>query len=231
MTTNQNPSDATKKAVVTLDGPSGTGKSSTARGVATRLGLRYLDTGAQFRALTLWMLEHSVNVDDPQEVAANAATPDLESGTNPQRPTIRLDGRDVSRAIRSQQVTDSVSAVAAVEEIRRRLLEMQRGIIASGGIVVEGRDIGSVVWPQAEVKLYLTADPGARARRRSREAGADLAMTEADLIRRDEHDSGRKAAPLVIPEGSIHLDTTEYSLFEVIDQVVGIVEDAVVSSR
>jgi cytidylate kinase len=229
MTSSQSSSDAIKKVVVTLDGPSGTGKSSTARGVAKRLGLRYLDTGAQFRALTLWMLEHGVDVNDPEQVSAKAADALLESGTNPQNATIRLDGRDVSRQIRSQQVTDSVSAVAAVASIRERLLQMQREIIASGGIVVDGRDIGSVVWPQAEVKLYLTADPSARARRRSREAGGDLAATEADLRRRDQYDSGRKTAPLVIPEGSLHLDTTEFTLSEVIDQVVAIVEEAVVA--
>src|SRR6476659_2229992 len=142
-----------------MDGPSGSGKSSTSRGVAARLGLRYLDTGAQFRAVTAWMLDHDVDVDDPAAVASYADKPVVESGTDPDAPTIAVDGTDVAERIRSQQVTDHVSAVASVPDVRRRLLDLQREIIGSGGIVVEGRDIGSVVAPDAAVKVYLTADP------------------------------------------------------------------------
>jgi cytidylate kinase len=218
--------------VVAMDGPSGSGKSSTARGVAIRLGLRYLDTGAQFRAITAWMLDHEVDLGDPDAVAARALDPRLESGTDPVAPTITLDGADVSARVRSQEVTDHVSAVASVPAVRQRLLDVQRSIIASaedsGGIVVEGRDIGSVVWPQATVKVYLTADPSARAARRTKEVGAGtVEATQADLLRRDTIDSGRAVAPAVVPEGAVHLDTTPYSLDEVIDQVVALV-DAVV---
>src|SRR4051794_10036605 len=153
-----------------MDGPSGSGKSSTARGVADRLGLRYLDTGAQFRAMTVWMLRHGVDVHDPEAVAAHAGEPQIVSGTDPLRPTITLGGEDVAEAIRSADTTDAVSPVATVPEVRRRLLDLQRATISAalgeGGIVVEGRDIGSVVWPEAPVKLYLTADPAARAARR-----------------------------------------------------------------
>ena len=218
--------------VVAMDGPSGSGKSSTARGVAIRLGLRYLDTGAQFRAITAWMLDHEVDLADPDAVAARALDPRLESGTDPVAPTITLDGADVSARVRSQEVTDHVSAVASVSAVRQRLLDVQRSIIAAaedgGGIVVEGRDIGSVVWPQATVKVYLTADPSARAARRTKEVGAGtVEATQADLLRRDTIDSGRAVAPAVVPEGAEHLDTTPYSLDEVIDQVVALV-DAVV---
>ena len=218
--------------VVAMDGPSGSGKSSTSRGVAMRLGLRYLDTGAQFRAMTAWMLDHGVDLGDPDAIAARALDPHLESGTDPAAPTITLDGLDVSARVRSQEVTDHVSAVASVPAIRQRLLEVQRAIIASadeaGGIVVEGRDIGSVVWPQAAVKVYLTADPSARAARRTAENGAGtVEATEADLLRRDTIDSGRAVAPAVVPEGAVHLDTTPYTLDEVVDQVVALV-DAVV---
>ncbi|MCW2827477.1 MAG: cytidylate kinase, partial [Marmoricola sp.] len=157
------------RVVVAMDGPSGSGKSSTARGVASRLRLRYLDTGAQFRAMTVWMLDHEVDVADPAAIAARAGEPAILSGTDPDDPTITVDGRDVAVAIRTQRVTDHVSAVAAVPEVRRRLLELQRSIIGTGGIVVEGRDIGSVVAPDAEVKLFLTADPAARAARRTAE--------------------------------------------------------------
>jgi cytidylate kinase len=218
--------------VVAMDGPSGSGKSSTSRGVATRLGLRYLDTGAQFRAITAWMLDHDVDVDDPESVAARTDEPRLESGTDPGRPTITLDGADVAARVRSQEVTDHVSAVASVPAVRARLLDLQRRIIAdaqvAGGIVVEGRDIGSVVWPQAEVKVYLTADPSARATRRTAEVGAGtVEATEADLLRRDAIDSGRTVAPAVAPDGAVHLDTTPYSLDEVVEQVVALVEGVV----
>ena len=217
--------------VVAMDGPSGSGKSSTSRGAAARLGLRYLDTGAQFRAMTVWMLGHGVDVHDPDAVAARADEPVIVSGTDPLDPTITLDGEDVAEAIRSTETTAAVSPVATVPAVRSRLLELQRATIAAaladGGIVVEGRDIGSVVWPEAAVKLYLTADPAARAARRAAENGStSVEATEADLLRRDAIDSGRTSAPLVVPEGAIHLDTTPYDLDEVIDLVVGLVERA-----
>ena len=217
--------------VVAMDGPSGSGKSSTARGVADRLGLRYLDTGAQFRAMAVWMLRHDVDVNDAEAVATRAADPVILSGTDPLEPTITLDGEDVASEVRSAEATAAVSPVATVPAVRQRLLELQREIISAalgeGGIVVEGRDIGSVVWPQAEVKLYLTADPAARAARRAAENGSgSLEATEADLLRRDAIDSGRASAPLVVPEGALHLDTTPWELDEVIDRVVAIVEDA-----
>lgn len=215
--------------VVAMDGPSGSGKSSTSRGVADRLGLRYLDTGAQFRAMTVWMLRHGIDVHDASAVAAHADEPVIVSGTDPLAPTITLDGEDVGGAIRSAETTTAVSPVATVPAVRQRLLELQRDTIsaalAEGGIVVEGRDIGSVVWPEAEVKLYLTADPAARAARRAAENGSSsVEATEADLRRRDAIDSGRSSAPLVVPEGAIHLDTTPWDLDEVIDRVVALIE-------
>jgi len=219
------PTTEVNSVVVAMDGPSGSGKSSTARGVATRLGLRYLDTGAQFRAVTAWMLGQGIDFEDASAIAARAGDPDVVSGTDPQNPTITVDGQDVAVAIRSQEVTDHVSAVASVPEVRERLLEIQRSIIGDGGIVVEGRDIGSVVAPDAEVKLYLTADPSARALRRTAEnAVGSVEATQADLLRRDAIDSGRKAAPLRMPDGAIHLDTTPFSLDEVIQQVVEIID-------
>lgn len=212
-----------------MDGPSGSGKSSTSRGVADRLGLRYLDTGAQFRAMTVWMLRHGVDVHDADAVARHASEPEIVSGTDPLEPTITLDGDDVAEAIRSAETTAAVSPVATVPAVRARLLDLQRATISAalgeGGIVVEGRDIGSVVWPDAEVKLYLTADPSARAARRAAENGtAAVETTQADLLRRDAIDSGRTTAPLVVPEGAIHLDTTPWTLEEVVDRVVAIVE-------
>jgi cytidylate kinase len=214
--------------VVAMDGPSGSGKSSTARGVARRLGLRYLDTGAMYRAVTWWMLQHGVDVDDAQAVAAAADKPALVSGTDPDAPTITVDGTDVAGPIRSPEVTGAVSAVSAVPEVRARLLRDQHEIIGEGGIVVEGRDIGTVVVPDAPVKVFLTADPEARAVRRSAElAGVDVSATQQDLLRRDRLDSGRATSPLAMAEGAHHIDTTPYTLDEVIDQVVALVEEAV----
>lgn len=215
------------RVVVAIDGTSGSGKSSTARGVARRLGLRYLDTGAMFRAVTYWMLQHGVDPRDADAVAAHADRPRLTSGTDPDRPTITVDGEDVSGPIRSAAVTAAVSPVSTVPAVRARLLAEQRRIIGDGGIVVEGRDIGSVVWPDAEVKVYLTAHAAARATRRTAEVGgADTAATEASLLKRDLIDSGRATAPLVCADGAVHLDTTHLTLGEVIDRVVALVDEA-----
>jgi CMP/dCMP kinase len=211
--------------VVAIDGPSGSGKSSTSRGVAARLGMRYLDTGAMYRAITWWMLEQGVPVGEPAAVAARCGEPVIVSGTDPLAPTITADGVDVSQAIRSPAVTAAVSAVSAVPEVRARLLVLQREAIDGGGIVVEGRDIGAVVAPDAEVKVYLTADAAARAARRAaEEGGTDLAATESSLLARDRFDSTRTASPLTMAAGAVHLDTTPYTLDEVVDLIVGLVE-------
>jgi CMP/dCMP kinase len=215
--------------VVAVDGTSGSGKSSTCRGVAQRLGLNYLDTGAQFRAMTWWMLREGVAVHDPEAVAARAGEPVIESGTDPATPTITVDGTDVAVEIRSEAVTVAVSPVSTVADVRARLLELQRSIIArelasGAGIVVEGRDIGSVVWPDAPVKVYLTADPAARASRRAaEEGGSDVATTQETLLARDRIDSGRTTAPLVMADGAVHIDTTAYTLEEVIELVSSLV--------
>jgi cytidylate kinase len=217
-----------KTVVVAVDGTSGSGKSSTSREVARRAGLRYLDTGAQFRAMTWWMLQHGVDVHDPTTVATRAGDPMVESGTDPTAPTITVDGHDVSGPIRSVEVTRAVSPVSAVPAVRSRLLELQRAIIDGGGIVVEGRDIGSVVWPEAEVKVYLSADAEARAQRRTAEMAepTSVAVTTADLLRRDRIDSGRAAAPLTLAPGAVHIDTTDQALEEVVDTVLALVDAA-----
>jgi len=222
--TSANPAAGT---VVAIDGPSGSGKSSTSRGVASRLGYRYLDTGAMFRAMTWWMLRHDVDVHDPAAVAARVAEPEILSGTDPLAPTITVDGTDVATAIRGEDVTGAVSPVSAVPEVRACLLQLQRSVIAAapGGIVVEGRDIGSVVAPDAPVKVFLTADPAARAARRAaEEGGSDVSATQESLLARDKIDSGRATAPLVMADGAVHIDTTPYTLDEVIGLVVALVE-------
>lgn len=214
--------------VIAVDGTSGSGKSSTSRGVADRLGLRYLDTGAMFRAMTWWLLREGVDVHDAAAVAAVADRPSIGSGTDPLAPSITVDGTDVSVEIRSDEVNAAVSPVSAVPAVRTRLLELQRDAIGAGGIVVEGRDIGSVVWPQAGVKVYLSADPDARAARRAaEEGGSDLATTQQSLLERDRIDSGRATAPLTMAEGAVHVDSTHLTLDEVIDRIVALAVQAV----
>jgi CMP/dCMP kinase len=223
--------------VVAIDGVSGSGKSSTSRGVATRLGLAYLDTGAMFRAMTWWLLRAGVDVHDAEAVAARCDEPELVSGTDPAAPTITVDGQDVGVEIRSAEVNAAVSPVSAVPEVRTRLLTLQRAVIADAtsgggaGIVVEGRDIGSVVAPDAQVKVYLTADPAARADRRAAEEGAGAAVdaaaveaVRASLLARDEIDSSRATAPLTMAEGAVHVDTTSSTLEEVVDRIAALAE-------
>jgi CMP/dCMP kinase len=217
--------------IVAIDGPSGSGKSSTSRGVATRLGLRYLDTGAMYRAMTWWMLRQHVPVDDPVAVSERCGAPTIVAGTDPRHPTITVDGTDVAAAIRTPEVTGAVSAVSAVPQVRARLLQLQRAAIRSAlegpGIVVEGRDIGAVVAPDADVKIYLTADATARAARRAAEqGGSDLAATQSSLLARDRVDSTRIDSPLAMAEDAVHVDSTPYTLEEVVDLIVRMVDDA-----
>jgi len=217
--------NAYENLVIAIDGTSGSGKSSTSRGVASALGMRYLDTGAQFRAMAVAMLKQSVDVNDARAVAAYASEPVIESGTDPEHPTIRLDGVDVESEIRGDAATAAVSPVAVVPEVRARLLRLQRAIIGDGGIVVEGRDIGSVVAPGADLKIYLSADPSARAERRALEAGGDRGATEVALLRRDAIDSSRATAPLVVPEGAVHVDSTNETLEQVIARIVALAQE------
>ncbi len=217
----------TKSLVVAVDGPSGSGKSSTARGVADRLHLAYLDTGAMYRAMTWALLQAGTDLTDPQTIAEAAQGVRLESGVDPLRPTIHADGVDVAEAIRVEDVTATVSQVAAVPAVREQLVTLQRTTITDNGhrIVVEGRDIGSTVAPDADFKFFLIADPAARAARRAAEHGStDTTATEQALARRDEIDSTRAASPLAKAEDAVLVDSTYMSLEQVIDTIVGLVE-------
>jgi CMP/dCMP kinase len=216
------------RGVVALDGPSGTGKSTVARRLAGALRSGYLDTGAMYRAVTFAVLRSG---GDPAAVAASVR---IELGTDPTDPTVLLDGVDVSAEIRGPEVTLAVSAVSAVAEVRRILVQQQRAAIAAvlsslGGIVVEGRDIGTVVAPDAALKVYLTASPDARAQRRSRQdlaAGrsATVEATLADVERRDRLDSTRTASPLRKAEDAVEVDTTELDLPGVLAELLAIVD-------
>ncbi|UFQ14796.1 MULTISPECIES: (d)CMP kinase [Streptomyces] len=212
--------------IVAIDGPSGTGKSSTSKAVAAQLGLSYLDTGAQYRAITWWMVHNGIDLTDPSAIAAVAGKPEIVSGTDPAAPTITVDGTDVAGPIRTTEVTSKVSAVSAVPEVRARITELQRAIARSAeeGIVVEGRDIGTTVLPDADLKIFLTASPEARAARRSGELkGADVKATREALIKRDAADSSRKTSPLAKADDAVEVDTTELTLQQVIECVVTLV--------
>jgi cytidylate kinase len=206
--------------IVTVDGPSGTGKSTVSRVVAHKAGLPHLDTGAFYRAATLAVLEAGVDPSNAAEVmgVVSGVRLDQEHGR------MYLDGRDVSSEIRGEVVTRAVSAVSAHQDVRKLLVDMQRAWMESHGAgVVEGRDIGSVVFPDATVKVFLDASPEVRARRRAIETGEPVEEVLEDLNRRDRLDSTRQASPLLIPEGAVVVDTSELSFDQVVDEVLGLI--------
>jgi CMP/dCMP kinase len=215
--------------VIAVDGPAGSGKSSAAKGAARALGLRYLDTGSMYRAMTWWMLHTQVPVEDSAAVAAAAATPVIEVGADPDAPTVFVAGTDVSAAIRTREVSNAVSAVASVPAVRRRLVDLQREVIGAGGIVVEGRDIGSVVAPDAGLKIFLTASDQVRARRRAKDLLTDPAatvdVTLAEQARRDRLDSTRKDSPLAKAADAVEIDSTALGLDEVIEMIVRLAKE------
>jgi len=215
--------------IIAVDGPAGSGKSTAARGVATNLGLRYLDTGAMYRALTWWMLHRGIAVTCAEAVAEQASQPVLEVGTDPAQPWITVDGADVTGLIRTRQVSNSVSAVAAVPAVRARLVAMQQAIIAQtcaggSGIVAEGRDIGTVVAPEAPVKVFLTASETARAERRSADLAADPAATPAvtqdEQQRRDRADAPQTAKAA----DAVQIDSTTLDLAGVISAIMDLAQ-------
>ncbi len=213
--------------IIAVDGPAGSGKSSAARGVARALGLRYLDTGAMYRALTWWMLDHGIPVTSPEAVAEHARQPVIEVTTDPAHPSITVDGTDVTGPIRTRQVSNAVSAVASVPAVRARLVAMQQDIIArtcaaGSGIVAEGRDIGTAVAPQAPVKVFLTASEVTRAQRRSADLagdpGATPDVTLSEQQRRDRADSAQTA----VARDAVQIDSTALGLGEVISAIVAL---------
>jgi CMP/dCMP kinase len=205
------------RLVVAVDGPSGAGKSSASRGAAIALGVRYLDTGSMYRALTWWLLERGVAVSDAGLVGELAAEPVIEVGTDPRAPWTRVNGADVSAAIRTREVTSAVSAVAAVPRVRARLIAQQRDIIANAyGIVAEGRDIGTVVAPDAPVKVFLTADSAARADRRAGETSWPASSTQVEQDRRDRLDAAQSGKA----DDAVEIDSTQLDLDQVIDIIV-----------
>ncbi len=217
--------DDTRRLVVAVDGPSGSGKSTISRRLANALDARYLDTGAMYRAVTWAVLRDGVDPQDADAVTAVARKLRLDVGTDPLEPRTMADGTPVDRQIRGPEVTQAVSAVSAVGAVRALLVaEQQRIISGATRIVVEGRDIGAVVAPDADLKVYLTASADERARRRSAEIGAERSSTTADLARRDQLDSTRAVNPLRQADDAIVLDTTALGIDEVVARLQRMLE-------
>lgn len=207
--------------IIAIDGPAGTGKSSVSRGLAREIGARYLDTGSMYRIVTLALVRAGVDLDDPDAIAAAADVP-LAVGYDPDTEAAFLGGEDVSALIRGDEVTRAVSAVSAVPAVRTRLVGIQRELAAGPeAVVVEGRDIGTVVLPHADVKIFLTASAETRARRRNDQniaAGLpdDYETVLADVRRRDHLDSSRAVSPLRAADDAVIVDTSEMNQTEVI---------------
>jgi cytidylate kinase len=225
-------SESRFRGQVTLDGPSGTGKSSVARALAVRLGAAYLDTGAMYRAATVSVLDAGIDPEDAEAVTGCVGATRIDVGTEAGTEIVRVDGVDVATRIRGAEVTRSVSAVSAVPAVRRLLVDRQRALVAGAdAIVVEGRDIGTVVLPEATLKVYLTAAPEVRAERRASQLGvtdpAEVAAIAADLRRRDEYDSSRADSPLRPATDAVVVDSSGLDRDAVVDRVLELALTAV----
>ena len=215
--------------VIAIDGPAGSGKSTVARQLAVRLGLRYLDTGAMYRAITFAALRRNLDPADAEPVAALARKVDLEVTLE----HVRVDGVDATIEIRGPEVTRAVSTVAANPEVRSELVARQREWAQRhGGGVIEGRDIGSVVFPDAELKVYLDARPEIRAARRSKEVtDLDYETLAADIAKRDALDQGRDASPLTRAGDAVEVDTSDLDVDEIVELIVGELDGAGATGR
>lgn len=225
--------------IVAIDGPAGSGKSTVAHAIAERCGLTYLDTGAMYRCVTLACLRGGIDLTDAEAVTAVAERIRIEFGASEGGQTVILDGVDVTGDIRTPEVDHNVSVVSAVPGVRRAMVKLQRAVGEAGSVVAEGRDIGTVVYPNAEVKVFLTADAEARAHRRAVQREGKDAATDAsatadskdeqaileDIRRRDQLDSTRKEAPLRPAEDAHHIDSSSLTVDEVVDSIVRLMEE------
>jgi cytidylate kinase len=222
--------------VIAVDGPSGSGKSTAARRTAEALGLRYLDTGSMYRALTWWLLRQEVDLADPAAVVSRLGAPVITVVPDPSAPQILVDGLDVGDPIRTREVSNAVSAVAVIPQVRKMLIGSQQEIIAAAlaagaGIVAEGRDIGTVVAPHAPVKVYLTASETARARRRSADLADDPGATVATIQREQARRDRRDAQQMVMAADAVEIDTTGLDLDEVVGEIVRLARGWLAVSR
>jgi len=211
--------------IIAIDGPAGSGKSTTARLVARKLGFTYLDTGALYRAVTWLALHKNIDLSDEDTIAEAARQAHFEIDSATDKTRVMVDGRDISEAIRMQEISNNVSVVASYPKVRQLMVSLQRKLAAHADVVVEGRDIGTVVFPDADIKIFLTASVEARTQRRMaelREKGVEISFEELkrDLIERDRKDSERASSPLRKADDAIELDTTELSIEQQVDAIV-----------
>lgn len=219
------PDPETLTDIVTIDGPAGAGKSSVAREAARRLGMRFLDTGAMYRAATWWALHSDIHLNDASALAQSTRTMPLELVESNGNLIVIVDGRDISQAIRTPEVTRCIRHLDGVPAVRAHLVQLQREFAAKGPTVAEGRDMGTVVFPKARCKIFLDASIGERAERRALEmeksgAPVDRAKLEAEIAARDDNDRNRSVAPLRPAPDAAHIDTSGKSLEDVIREVV-----------
>ena len=220
------------KPIVAIDGPAGAGKSTVARGVADRLGYLYIDTGAMYRAIAWKVLKANIPISDVKAIVAQAMRTEVSLATIDGELHVFTDGEDVTQAIRTPEATRASSPVSAIAGVRKRLVDLQRKLAVDGGVVMEGRDIGTVVFPNAEVKVFLTASADERARRRVEQMkqmgqDADVEKVAAEMRERDLRDSSRATAPLVQAADAVLLDTDGLSVEQVIDAIVAIHDKAI----
>lgn len=214
------------KPNIAIDGPAGAGKSTVARLVAKSLDYLYIDTGAMYRAVTLKALRHNIDMEDHEKLGSLVSAVNISLKTGPEgKLTVLLDGEDVTEAIRLPVVSNNVSLVAKVPAVRRKMVELQKVMARGGGVVMEGRDIGKAVLPDAGVKIYLTAAAGERARRRWRELAAkgimvDQRQIEEEIMNRDFIDTSRKMDPLAPAPDAVIIDSTSYTVDGVVDLIV-----------
>jgi len=216
--------------IITIDGPAASGKSTTAKMVAKKLEMTYLDTGAMYRAVTLALLRSNTDLDDYDSVCHVIDELELDIYDKGSKTIVKLDGEDVSQAIRSMPVTENVSAVSAMKYVRQTMVEIQRNIGKKTNCVVEGRDIGTVVFPDAEFKIFMVADVNMRAERRFKdfyEMGENRSFQEvlADLKRRDEKDSTRAYSPLQKADEAIEIDTSMLSIDQQVEKIINLVKN------
>jgi cytidylate kinase len=222
---------AGRRLIIAIDGPAGAGKSTVAKRVAKELGYTYMDTGAMYRAFAWKVAQRGVDVEDEAKLRAALGGTNIELLEDQGNPKVLLDGRDVTAEIRTPELSQSASKISALPAVRARMVELQRAMGARGGVVAEGRDIGTVVFPGAEVKIFLTAGPAERARRRFAELGGGgneitLDATLAEMEQRDRRDSERAVAPLKQADDAVAVDSTGSRVDQVVERIMQEIEKA-----
>jgi CMP/dCMP kinase len=219
-----------KPLIIAIDGPAGAGKSTVARALAVRLGLAYVDSGATYRAAALKVLDSGISPADAEGVVALVNRSDIGFVTRDGAWRVLLDGRDVTGLIRTPDVTEAAARVSRVPEVRQKLIALQREASRGTGVVMEGRDIGTVVFPDAQLKIYLVADPGERARRRLEQEGDSgrdnsLAQTAEEIRQRDHLDAERKVSPLMPAADAVRIDSTHLSAEDVVQRILDLARE------